>query len=185
MRSGWVALLIIACLAVALLVFRAPEPELIPARTGNPNKVTIEPIDFDGLEREVKANKGKVVLVEFWATWCGPCRKDFPKLVAIHERYNERGLVCLSVSLEKNPAEDHDQALAFLKDQHATFPNFLWTERTMRGKEGLEEKFGYPGGIPYAALFNRNGERVPPPDSSMFSKRELLAAIDAEIEKKP
>ena len=184
---SWILLLIGAGVAIGLLVLRetrAPEPDLRPARTGDPNKVAIQPIDFDGLEREVKSHRGSVVLVDFWATWCGPCRKEFPKLVAMHERYSERGLVVVSVSLEKDPEAHRERALSFLKGQLATFPNFIWTDRTTRGQNGLEEKFGYPGGIPYGALFARNGERVLPPDGQFFATLELLAAIEGELEKK-
>ena len=91
----------------------------------------------------------------------------------------------VSVSLEKDPEGDRDRALSFLKGQLATFPNFIWTDRTTRGRDGLEEKFGYPGRIPYGALFARNGERVLPPDGEIFATLELLAAIEGELEKQP
>ena len=184
MKWSWVALLAVAALAIGILVTRVPEPELVPARTGDSTKVAIAAVDFDGLEREVQAHKGSMVLVDFWATWCGPCRSDFPKFVAIHERYADRGLVCLSVSLEQEPDLDRDRALSFLKDQHATFTNFIWTERTARGRDGLEAKYGYPNSIPYAALFARSGERVPPPDGERFTKAELLKAIESGLEAK-
>ena len=71
MRWSWILLLIGSAAAIAFLIqreAREAEPELIPARTGDPNKVAIQPIDFDGLEREVKSHRGSVVLVDFWAT---------------------------------------------------------------------------------------------------------------------
>jgi len=59
--------------------------------------------DVDG--REVKAAdfKGKVVLVDFWATWCAPCRKEIPEYVALQEKYRARGLVILGFSLDEAP----------------------------------------------------------------------------------
>ena len=175
-----VAVLVVA---IGLGCNRTPETELVPARTGDATKVAIAAVDFDGLEREVQAHKGSMVLVEFWATWCGPCRSDFPKFVAIHERYADRGLVCLSVSLEHDPDLDRDRALSFLKEQHASLPNFIWNERTARGRDGLEAKYGYPNSIPYAALFARSGERLPPPGGERFTKAELLKAIESGLDK--
>lgn len=184
MRWNWVFLLLVAAAAIAFIVTRTPEPELVPARNGDKNKVTLTPVDLDGLEREVQSHKGSVVLIDFWATWCGPCRRDFPKMVAIHERYADRGLICLSVSLENDPVQDRDAALSFLKDQHATFTNFIWTERTARGRDLHVSRFGYPNSIPYAALFSRAGQRLLPPDGERFTKAELIKSIETELEKK-
>ena len=80
------------------------------------------------------------------------------------------------------PDLDRDRALSFLKEQHATFTNFIWTERTARGRDGLEAKYGYPNSIPYAALFARSGERLPPPGGERFTKAELLKAIESGLE---
>jgi hypothetical protein len=105
--------------------------------------------------------------------------------VALHEKYGERGLVTISVSFEKDPDADRERALAYLKAQHAAFINLLWLEKTRRGGEGLEAVFGYPGTIPYTALFARSGERIPPPDGARFTTRELMGAIEAELGKAP
>lgn len=184
MRWEWAAIALVAAVGIGVLLFQTENSDLKPAYTGDKSKVTLSPIDLDGLEKEVQANKGSVILIEFWATWCGPCRAEFPKFVALHERYADRGLHCITVALEKNPELDEGFALSFLKGQHATSRNFLWTERTQRGGQGLETKFGYPGSIPYSALYARSGERIQPADGSVFEERELITRIEAELERK-
>src|SRR3954465_6271496 len=72
--------------------------------------------DFPTLEKAVADEKGKVVVVDFWATWCGPCVKSFPHLVEIPQRYHERGLVCIAASLDN--ASDSDEVERFLEKHH-------------------------------------------------------------------
>lgn len=62
--------------------------------------------------------RGKVVLVDFWASWCTPCRHSFPWLNALQERYQERGLVVLGVNVDRERAE----ADRFLREVPAQFP---------------------------------------------------------------
>lgn len=65
----------------------------------------------------VPALKGKVVLVDFWASWCGPCKKSFPELGALHKDYAADGLVVLGINVD----EKDEKAQAFLKDHPAEF----------------------------------------------------------------
>jgi peroxiredoxin len=62
--------------------------------------------------------KGQVVMVNFWATWCGPCREEMPKLEALYERYGDLGFTLLGVNVE----EDASGADAFLADTPVSFP---------------------------------------------------------------
>lgn len=61
--------------------------------------------------------RGKVVVVDFWASWCGPCRKSFPWLAGLQKKYGERGLVVVGVNLDK----DRQLADAFLRGFEVPF----------------------------------------------------------------
>jgi peroxiredoxin len=72
----------------------------------------------DGGKVSLADFKGQVVMINFWATWCGPCRQEMPKLEAIHQRFGKLGFTLLGVNVEDNP----DGAKKFLKETPVTFP---------------------------------------------------------------
>ena len=61
--------------------------------------------DPNGNERRLSSLKGKVVLLDFWASWCGPCRKENPNVVRMYKQYKSKGFEIFSVSLDKDPGE--------------------------------------------------------------------------------
>lgn len=67
---------------------------------------------------DLDAYKGKVVYIDFWASWCGPCKQSFPWMKAMHDKYGKEGLVILAVNVdqEKKKADD------FLKEFTPAFP---------------------------------------------------------------
>ncbi len=92
--------------------------------------------DLQGREISLSDHLGKVVLVDFWATWCPPCRKSIPELVELQERYRDDGLVILGISLD-DPGMADDEFLREFKE--ANRMNYA----VLRGNEGLvREYFG-------------------------------------------
>jgi thiol-disulfide isomerase/thioredoxin len=76
---------------------------------------------MDGKTVALSDYKGKVVLLDFWATWCGPCRMAMPGLQKMHESMESKGLVVLGVSLDRNPPI---QVPPFLKKMGISYANF-------------------------------------------------------------
>ncbi len=91
--------------------------------------VRLDSVRYDDLAAEVKALKGKVVLVDVWGTFCAPCREKFPHVVALHGKYASRGLSVISVSVDlPDDADAKTAAREFLVRQKATFRNVILSD---------------------------------------------------------
>lgn len=124
--------------------------ETRPAEEAKPAEVKLEVVKYNQLLEALKAQHGKVVVLDVWASWCAPCRKEFPHLVELHQRYAKEGVVCMSVSLDE--PKQHNDALTFLKAKQAAFPNYLLDEGE-KGWDHLDLK-----GIPAVFVYDRQGK---------------------------
>jgi len=120
--------------------------------------VELKVVKYQNLGEAVKAQRGKVVAVDVWATWCLPCTKNFPHLVGLHQKYKDQGLVCMSVSLDLvvDPLpKAKEKSEAFLIKNKATFPNFLLDE-----PDTVLKDYWKTGGPPLWFVFDRQGRRA-------------------------
>ncbi|MEQ8672028.1 MAG: TlpA disulfide reductase family protein [Aggregatilineales bacterium] len=74
---------------------------------------------FDGETFDLKAQAGKITVLNFWGSWCGPCRAEAPRIQLLHEDYAERGVNVLGVTY----LDDVDNSLAFMNEYGLTFPS--------------------------------------------------------------
>ena len=114
--------------------------------------ITLQPVDRAGYEAVIKKHKGKVVLVDVWATWCVSCREGFPQTVAWHEQLADKGLAVVSFSFDDE--EDKIDALDFLTKQNARFDNLLST----LGEESYDAYKIDGGALPHYKLYGRDGK---------------------------
>jgi peroxiredoxin len=104
--------------------------------------------DLHGKTWTLKDLRGKVVLVNFWATWCPPCRKEMPDMEALHQEFKEQGLVILAIS-----DEESDKVRPFITDHKFSYPILLDPGRKVNDLFEVE-------GIPKSFLYDRNGHLV-------------------------
>jgi thiol-disulfide isomerase/thioredoxin len=107
---------------------------------------------------ELKASwKGNVVLVNLWATWCGPCIKEFPDLIKLQKLYEKQGVKVIFISVDEPEAAETD-VRPFLQKQKVTFTTYI--------KNGDDDSFidavgtGWRGAIPTTFIFDRTGKQV-------------------------
>ena len=104
-----------------------------------------------GGDLSLSSLRGKVVLVDFWATWCPPCLKEMPNLVSIYENQHDKGFEIISICLDEG--EDIDRARDFIAKNH-----FPWKQVfTELGYEDKVAKLYKVNGLPSTWLIDRNG----------------------------
>lgn len=124
-----------------------------PSNTLAPEDVKLTTVDGAAFRDAIAGHKGKVVLVDYWATWCDPCRENFPHIVDLHEQHVGDGLAVVSISTDD--PEEEPQVRKFLAEQSATFENLL--SEFGNGTKSADE-LDFDGGVPLYKLFDRQGK---------------------------
>jgi len=102
---------------------------------------------LDGQDLTLSQLRGKVVLLDFWATWCGPCRESIPHLVQLHKNYRERGFELLGMNVDKG---DKEAVRRFVQSMDIPYPVVTTPEDVVRS-------YGVTG-IPVTVLLDKQGK---------------------------
>ncbi len=106
--------------------------------------------DLDGRQRSITEWDGKVVALNFWATWCPPCLKEVPEFVSLQEKYRTQGLQFIGIALQK-PEEVRE----FVAEHGVNYPILAGELEVIK----LAEAYGNSiGALPYTVIIDRNGQ---------------------------
>jgi thiol-disulfide isomerase/thioredoxin len=120
--------------------------------------------DLNGKKVSLSSFKGKVILLNFWATWCGPCKAEVPAFVKLQEKY-KNDLVVVGYSVD----DDAPKASAFAKEYKVNYPILLG-----EGREDVQDAYGPIWGIPASFIISKDGK---------VCKKHLGIATEAQFEK--
>lgn len=121
--------------------------------------------DLDGRQWTLKSLHGKVVLVNFWATWCPPCRKELPDLQELSKRFKDQGLVVLAIS-----DEDIEKVKPFVEEHQLTYPILLDPGSKVAKDFAVD-------GIPKTFIYDRDGKLVAQA-IDMRTQKQFLAMLE-------
>lgn len=127
--------------------------------------------DMNGASVKLADYKGKVILVNFWATWCPPCRAELPGLIELYDRYKDQGLVVLGISGD----DDAETLRAFASEWKINYPMIVGRDET-----DLMDSYGPIYGYPISVIVGRDGsvcgKHVGPATKEEF-EREIKALL--------
>lgn len=128
--------------------------------------------DLYGAEQNLNALKGRIIILNFWATYCVPCRKEMPDLAAIQNEYAALGVQVVGAS--SDTTEDRAKVLQFIKETKINFP--IWTGATTADMI----RFGLGAALPGTVIIGRDG-RIAKIISGIVNQADLKKQIDAML----
>lgn len=158
-------------IAIAMALATFPAVAATPARPQAPNPNLNKVLDLkftavDGREVDLASLRGKVVLIDFWATWCGPCVRELPNVLKAYEKLHSKGFEIVGISLDS----DKSKLEAFVKDKGMPWPQFFdgkgW-------KNELSTRFDIHA-IPAMWLVDKDGR---------LASTTVRGRLEAEVEK--
>jgi peroxiredoxin len=142
-RKAAVFIAVIGLVAALYLHRRVSSPK---ASTSTVPAPAITLTDLDGNTLNPSSYRGQVVLINFWAAWCTPCRAEIPQFMALQDKYGSRGFQSVGISLDDPEGELRD----FCRQSKVNYPIVM-------GNQKISEAFGGVLGLPTTFLIGRDG----------------------------
>jgi len=135
--------------------------------------------DLDGKDVSLSEYKGKVVLVNFWATWCEPCRVEIPWLIEMQQKYGPKGFVLLGIALDE---EGKSVVAPFVAKERfeVNGQKLPMSYKILIGNDDAADKFGGLFGYPTSVLISRDGKQIKRV-TGMISEDEMNKAIESQL----
>jgi len=105
--------------------------------------------DVEGKDVSLESFKGKVVLIDFWATWCGPCKVEIPHFIEFQQKYGDKGLQIVGISVD----DPVDKLAPYVKEMGMNYPVLQGL-----GHDEVQDAFGPILGIPVSVMISRDGK---------------------------
>lgn len=143
------------------------------------NKIVVEEIDKAKLEKLIKNRKGKVLLLNIWASWCPPCKKEFPDLVKLAEKYKNSKVEIVGLSVD-DKSDLNSEVIPFLQKNNVNFKIYIQNFKSFEELISFFPK--WEGAIPLTLIFDKNGREkkfiIGMRDFNFFDKaiQEVLAS---------
>jgi thiol-disulfide isomerase/thioredoxin len=171
---AWVLYIFAGVLIFSILPAFASSPKRPPTL-----QQAVRLVDEEALEKVIAKQRGKVLLLNVWATWCEPCVREFPVLVRLHRKYAKQGLEVISVTVD-SPETVRTAVRPFLARQRPGFPVFIKkTEDDEKFINRLDPEWS--GAIPATFIYDRQGKKrfthIGEPDVTVLESelKQLLA----------
>jgi len=175
LRAG---ILLIGLAGLLVLGMERGRADPTPAKSG----VELKSVKYGALVEAVKAQRGKVVVVDVWGDFCPPCKAAFPHLLELDKKYGSQGLTCISVAVD--PPEGKGGALKFLEKLNATIPNYWLDEH-----ESVWQNRWDINGPPLVFVFDRQGRRAGKfysgPTNEPYTHEDIEKLVTKLLQAKP
>ena len=142
------AIAITAVLATLTAALPAQGPDASTCAAASPANLAFTLKDLNGRDVSLSGFSGKVLVVNFWATWCAPCRVEIPAFIDLYRRYRSRGVEMIGIAADEPP----DVLRPYVRDMKIDYPILIG-----RGRQDVLDSFGPLLGMPTTVIVNRDG----------------------------
>jgi len=156
---------------------KASQAAAAPPKASQPETLValIKPADFPKLKQQAQ---GKVLIVNFWATWCGPCVAEFPEFVALDAKYRDQGVKIIGISADET-ADIKSKVIPFVKEAKAKFEIFVQDVDDPQEMIDIVSK-EWSGALPATFIFDRQG-KLAYSRYGIIDRDQLVAALESAL----